>query len=566
MSLEPFYVEIERFLMRPDPEVLIISGKWGVGKTFAWNRLLKEARDSHHIALSKYAYVSLFGLAGLDAVNGAIFENTVASERAGASPDMDSLAATVKSAATSWRSGIKLARYIPGVSDYSQALEKLGAFSIRNQIICLDDLERRSRSLDVRDVLGLVSFLKEQRACKVVVLLNDESLGEDYEEFRRQLEKVADTAVVFAPTPLEAAEIGVDPHSPSRDQLRKDVIALGVVNIRTIKKIETAAKRLSEQLTEYDPRILEAAIHAAALFTFVKLQPDIAPTDEFVRSYNQFEGLFGQSEKPLPHPEWRNLLQEFGWSSTDNFDVVIADGVEHGHFDTAALEREAAALQAKLRSSDDDVVFKLAWDAYHDSFADNAVEVLERLAQAVRDAPNAISPTNLSGTIGLLKELGWTGDIHALIDGYVKARVADRKFWDLSRSTFGENVSDADVRAAFAEKLATFTDGPDFAETLMRVGDERGWNPEDLTFLANQDTGRYYDLFKSLTGVQLKSALNGALIFRNTQGAGEEAARITASAEAALRDIAAESVINRRRVLQQGIDLTTSDDHANPNT
>jgi Cdc6-like AAA superfamily ATPase len=504
MSLEPFYAEIARFLRRPNSEVLVISGKWGVGKTFAWNKLLSEARDEDRIALHKYAYVSLFGLAGLDAVNGAIFQNTVGKERAGLTPDMKSLAATVKSVKTSWRSGIKLARYIPGVSDYSEALEKLGAFSIRNQIVCIDDVERRSSSLEIRDILGLVSFLKEQRTCKVVILLNDEKLGDDYEEFRMQLEKVADSAVVFQPTPSEAAEIGIDGSTPFSEQLKKDVVALGIVNIRTIKKIESTARRLAEDLSKFDARVLEQAVHSATLFTFVKLQPDTAPSADFLRTYNQFEGLLAGGEKPLPHPEWRASLQEFGWSSTDAFDLVIADGVDKGHFDATDLEREARKLQAQFESSDNERAFSLAWEAYHDSFADNAAEVMDGLAQAIRETPNVVSPTNLSGTIGLLKELRWSGDTQALIDGYVQARIADREFWDLSESVFGDEVKDPDVRAAFAAKLATFEDDRDFAGTLIKIARERGWNSEDLIFLANQDVDVYYQTFMSLKGDELR--------------------------------------------------------------
>jgi hypothetical protein len=36
--------EIRRFLSTTEPEVMCISGHWGVGKTFAWNRYLQEAK------------------------------------------------------------------------------------------------------------------------------------------------------------------------------------------------------------------------------------------------------------------------------------------------------------------------------------------------------------------------------------------------------------------------------------------------------------------------------------------------------------------------------------------
>jgi hypothetical protein len=47
---------------------------------------------------------------------------------------------------------------------------------VQNQIVCIDDLDRRSKTLDLRDVLGLISFLREQRGCKVALILNAEKL------------------------------------------------------------------------------------------------------------------------------------------------------------------------------------------------------------------------------------------------------------------------------------------------------------------------------------------------------------------------------------------------------
>ena len=52
--------EIIRFLKDPTPEVLCIRGKWGVGKTYTWESLLKEVGKD--VALQSYSYVSLFGL------------------------------------------------------------------------------------------------------------------------------------------------------------------------------------------------------------------------------------------------------------------------------------------------------------------------------------------------------------------------------------------------------------------------------------------------------------------------------------------------------------------------
>ena len=83
MSVKWVKVEIDRFLAKAEPEVLCISGKWGVGKTYTWNYYLKEAKQARRITLEKYAYVSLFGLKNLEDLRFAIFDETKATDEIG---------------------------------------------------------------------------------------------------------------------------------------------------------------------------------------------------------------------------------------------------------------------------------------------------------------------------------------------------------------------------------------------------------------------------------------------------------------------------------------------------
>jgi Cdc6-like AAA superfamily ATPase len=91
MSIKLLATELSRFFGSVEPEVLCITGKWGVGKTYAWNYYLRQAQDGHNVKLAKYAYVSLFGRNSLDDVRAAIVENTVNSGTPGEKPDLKSL-------------------------------------------------------------------------------------------------------------------------------------------------------------------------------------------------------------------------------------------------------------------------------------------------------------------------------------------------------------------------------------------------------------------------------------------------------------------------------------------
>ena len=103
-------------------------------------------------------------------------------------------------------------------------------------LICIDDLERKGSGLEIKDVLGLVSLLKEQKKCKVVLLLNDGEEGlEDYSKYR---EKVIDIELKFAPSPEECSSIAYSDDKAIIPKLKELVTNLGIRNIRILKKIE----------------------------------------------------------------------------------------------------------------------------------------------------------------------------------------------------------------------------------------------------------------------------------------------------------------------------------------
>src|SRR5258707_9842092 len=74
-SAETAKAEIARFLKGNEPGVLCITGEWGVGKTFLWRQVLDHQRKTNGLSITRYSYVSLFGLNSLDDVKSAVFEN-----------------------------------------------------------------------------------------------------------------------------------------------------------------------------------------------------------------------------------------------------------------------------------------------------------------------------------------------------------------------------------------------------------------------------------------------------------------------------------------------------------
>ena len=89
MSLDLIEKETRRFLASSTPEIICISGRWGVGKSYAWNRILRNAQANNAIALKRYSYVSLFGLNSLEQFRSAIFENLLDKSQIGVDATFD---------------------------------------------------------------------------------------------------------------------------------------------------------------------------------------------------------------------------------------------------------------------------------------------------------------------------------------------------------------------------------------------------------------------------------------------------------------------------------------------
>ncbi|MCX2191952.1 KAP family NTPase [Pantoea agglomerans] len=174
MSIKSIKSQIDYFLALSNPFVMAIKGDWGIGKTFSWNKYLAEARKEDRISGVKYSYVSLFGIKSIEQLKEAIFSNAVSNNHAGEQPSLQTFQNNAKNLVESFsKNSWKFMKDVPYLNYAKPAVDAWSFMSISRYLICIDDLERKGTTLEIKEVLGLVSLLKEQKDCKVVLLLND---------------------------------------------------------------------------------------------------------------------------------------------------------------------------------------------------------------------------------------------------------------------------------------------------------------------------------------------------------------------------------------------------------
>lgn len=561
MSIALIETEIKRFLRDDRPEVLCIKGKWGVGKTFAWRKWLGEIGNDGTLKSKSYAYVSLFGLNSLDSLKYSIFEATVTPEYLLTGPDASTVNALVRKGFDLGRKSKNLLEPIlalAGAKDGGEALFRSAYMLVRNQLVCLDDLERAGEGLTQRDVLGLASTLKEQRNCKVVLLLNDEEMDpKQREEFKLQLEKVVDVPLVFDPNPQEAAAIALASNTELEEMLRKRTIQLGIVNIRVIKKIERLAVRLSAILAGTNKLVIDQAVAAVVLGGWAEFQPNDAPSFETLKSYNQLIMSLkaGKDDDQEERPKWADRLENYSFTHTDDLDLVIFDGVQNGFFDELRLKDSAKALEVSIVRNSRDNSYAKAWDQYWHDLSVPDEKLLKDIQKGALENLAIINPVNLSGTAGLLREAGMKAEADDLIDRYTEARKDEGKaFFDLYEHHFMANdTPDPRLVAAFDAKHASFVDVRDPGQMLIQISAEQGWNQEDVDLLASLTPEQLIAMFDKIKGPELRRSIKFAhTLARSQVGLAD---KLSAHLAEAMKTMAMRSYQTERRLKSWGVPL-----------
>jgi hypothetical protein len=550
----PIETEIRRFLADASPEVLCIRGEWGVGKTYAWKKFLKEALANTSVRLNTYSYVSLFGLSSIRDLKRAIFENQVTLSLS-ESPNASTLARNFSKMQGATRRGLHAALQLaPVMRNAAEELATAAFTVVRDQIVCLDDLERVGQGLRVKDVLGLVSYLKEERACKLVLLLNGQQMSEENrKDFEEQLEKVVDVELEFAPSAVECCDIGLSEEFPLRSELEHVIVALGIANIRTIKRIERMALQALTIVSDLHENVRKQVIMTVAIGVWAKHQPNDAPNLDYLKRYNAFSAAWDEQKEGADAQKrvWNEMLQKVGYSSSDELDAKLLQGVGTGYFDPKSVREAAIKVDGDHAQSERGSSYTAAWRLYHNSFQKNDNVVLDAMFEAVKREPEAINPSNMNASIRLFRELGRDRQASEMIGFYVEGHADNRDFFDLTRYPFEGDVTDEELRNAFAERYASFKDERDPAQVILECARRSGWSREDEELLGKLTVDDFVRLFDKLDGEDTPPVVKFAI--RMGRPSTTEGKSVGGNATEALRIIAKRSPLNRRRVQGYGI-------------
>lgn len=557
MSVSQVKTEIRAFLRDKAPRVLCIRGKWGVGKTHLWKEALKEGQQNREVALPFYCYVSLFGLQTVDEVRQVIFENRLPTDRQLVEPTVESVISNIKrctGSALQLASRVSNYVHVPYVDKYFTNLaggfRQIVSMSVTETIVCFDDFERKK--LSSKDLLGLISQLREQRRCKAVIILNEDGLQDaERSEFQHYFEKSIDKLLEFSPSPEECADIALKKSDDLSDIVRGNTIALGISNIRIVKRIQDAAQDLLNILGSFGNDVKRQAIHSVALFIWSKYDADVVPVDFIVAASDHLSRSIDKAQLTVDEAKWRLKLEAYNFTHCDELDLLILEGVNRGFFDKEGILLQANRENERRKISVGKDAIYAAWKAFFGTFDDNAAEMSQTLYRVYLEHLGAVSLGNLDEVVGVLRRLDQADKASELIKKFMELHSEELPALLDTHNTFRPSVRDMELQANLATAV-NMVPAKSISDMITDIS-KGSYHRDDEIAVLRLQTDDFYELFRSASPDKLESLIAGSLVWKRVVNATPEQKEMTRRAVTALEMIGKESPINAIRVERYGV-------------
>lgn len=515
MSTELVKLQIKKFLSSDIPEVLAIKGDWGVGKTHCWDKYIEEFKSE--CALKSYSYVSLFGINSIDSLKQTTFLNTIDINTIGEKKN-------AKAQAKIWADRLKnikvpvVGKYVSGVGEVFSSLSQL---ALKDTIICFDDLERHSSGLTIKDFMGLVSFFKERKNCKVVLLLNEDATDSSFKDYSVYKEKIVDRQLHFEPTAEQSFDIMYEDNFEFRAYVRDCCVGLNIRNKRVIRKIVEHTKEFLELVDDFDEEVKRQVIHSTVVLSWCYYchgeDEEHIPQFAFVnrpglRKKDDEKGWDEHKTK-----RWDSFLNSYGFQIADEIDLAVARGIEQGFLDQEKLIPLCKHKQREVEVTKNSAKWDEAWKLYHGSFDANEEKVAEAFEAGMKDIAATTSCSQYSGGLEILRKIGKEDVANNLIELFIEERKGTPEIFNVDSVLSNPfDINDALFKEELRKAYLEHNPKPTVEEILENRRKTNSYNAEEAEILNELTEEEIYRLFMGFRGEDLTDFIRVFLLIANS--------------------------------------------------
>jgi hypothetical protein len=566
VSFEFIRNKIKLFLQSDRSEVLALYGAWGVGKTHTWNNLIKDQRLRISKPFKNYSYVSLFGIRSVEQLKNIIFENMVDTHNIGEETTSfyemkQNLFRNLENKEMGcWNKLLMwLSKYIPFLNDWSK-LKYLGPFvnyvigiSIRNAVICFDDIERASNELGADQILGYINFLKEERNCKIVIIGNEKKINGG--KFKELDEKVIDKRLELSILSEECCELIIPKERLYRDKLVHCICHLQLKNMRIISIIDGLTKDLIEILPQVESETWDHVVKILCLFCVCQYVTDQKiPTLDFLLQHGEKLPQLFASEKKGEFEAERLFLNRHNFYGFVNVDYLIADGVLSGFFKDKEIIEAVKSFDEQIKGDKQREASHSIWESFHNGFANNTDEVVSDLKNGYYKYKVIIGIRGVDAIIFTLKEMEQNDLALEICEDYINYLREERIVVTQSTCYYLNQLRDPGFVKALEEMSNDLHPQMSLHDVIDYISHNKGWTPEHVRALEKAETNEYCEYFRALHGNAFVKTMRGLSVFKSNNN--EDSYKIISDKiHFALKEISKESPLNYFRIELLGYNL-----------
>lgn len=181
---------------REEKICVLISGEWGIGKTYSVNKWFEEKKEEYDCR-----YVSVFGKNDLRQIETDIILNILDKPKVLEELDKKKKFRLKKDSSKVFKeigfNALKnaVSAKIGVVFEWGELIKNLRIDELEpeeqnNKILCIDDIERLSEEISLKDILGLIE--RTSKNFNVIILMNPKQIGENEAIFKLYKEKIID--------------------------------------------------------------------------------------------------------------------------------------------------------------------------------------------------------------------------------------------------------------------------------------------------------------------------------------------------------------------------------------
>ncbi len=490
------------FLNDENLKVLLIKGKWGVGKTHLVKNVLKECSKKQSY------YGSMFGISSLEQLKGQILVNANQPQlephinksdiRKGWYQKNIRNINRLFNLLLSWiRDKSPEVSKIPKIDDISLlgsikiplsgALISIGGdlllnylFSAaKNSIICIDDLERKSSRFELDELLGFVDYLVRKLESKVILvcdedrLIKEEGSKKSLDDYR---EKVVDLEILLEPTSEENINLvfGNDSDIVVIQQVLKEA---GAKNIRIFRKILWILNEIRPLMRGWHHNVYIQTIRNVVFLVLAKFDTNFPLKLQDIVSHNT--SLSSES-----------FFSQIGYQYLD-IDTEIVRIIQTASFNKEEFTRLGKVLSEREEQKHTVEKFRKIWESYYSSFRRNEMDIKHRITEFLETNYLNLSLNDFEKIKKLASFVEL--DISHYEIPLLKYVIATEKDIVVLKSLKTKFANSPELVNFLEEKISSWDAQQSITNVLGGLVNRNGWSTIEAEYLNNRTVDDYYD-------------------------------------------------------------------------